>query len=58
MDKLFNVNMTSNEARLVFFTEVDGKTPKEIEELKAAYFKVLDVILQRELDEARQGWMC
>lgn len=49
--------MTSNEARTVFFKAVEGKTKEEVEQIKVAYFKVLPIILEKEMRFAKEGWM-
>lgn len=49
--------MTSDEARLVFFKAVEGKTKEEVEEIKIAYFEVLPKIIERELQLAKEGWL-
>lgn len=56
-NRFFNANMTSDEARTVLFTAVEGKTKKEIEEIKAEYSKVSSVIMKREFKLAEKGWM-
>ena len=56
-NRFFNANMTSDEARTVLITAVEGKTKKEIEEIKAEYSKVSSVIMKREFKLAEKGWM-
>lgn len=57
LDNMFNEQMTSNEARIVLFKAVEGKTKAEIEQLKSAYSKVLPAILEREHSLASKGWL-
>ena len=57
IDNLFNEQMTSDEARMVFFKAVEGKTKEEIEEIKSAYFEVLPKINKKELQLAKDGWL-
>lgn len=54
---LFNKQMTSNQAREALFRAIDGKTPAEVEKVKAEYSEVLPVILERECKLAAQGWL-
>jgi len=54
--ELFNVNMSSAEARKVLFTSVNGKSMQEIEEIKKQYSSVSKIIRKRELMQNR-GWM-
>ena len=55
-NKLFNARMSSAEARRVLFAAVDGKSKKEIEEIKKEYSSVSKVIRRRELVQ-RMGWL-
>ena len=54
---LFNENMSSNEARWVFFKSIDGKSEAEIAEIKKAYSEILPKILEKEFKLAQEGWM-
>ena len=56
-NSIFNENMTSYQARTALFTAVEGKTKKEIEEIKAEYSKVSSVIMEREFKLADKGWL-
>lgn len=56
-NSIFNENMSSNEARLVFFSAIDGKTKEEIERLKADYYAIQPVIMKKELALASKGWL-
>lgn len=56
-NSIFNENMTSSQARFAFFKAVDGKSKEEVEKLKNDYFKVLDVIMDREFKLANEGWL-
>lgn len=56
-NSVFNEHMTSNEARLMLFKAVEGKTKAEIDQLKADYSKVLPAILKREHTLAANGWL-
>ena len=53
---IFNINMSSSEARTVLFTIVEGKNQEEIEQIKSQYSKVLPMILEREHKLAENGW--
>lgn len=55
---LFRDDMSSNEARLVFFKEVDGKTEEELALLKEAYHEVAQRALHREIEVGINGWLC
>ena len=57
IDNLFNEEMTSNEARSVFFKALDGKSEEEIEQIKSAYSEVLHKITEREMRLAGEGWL-
>lgn len=57
MDNLFNEEMTSSEARTVFFEAVEGKTKEEIEQIKSAYLEILPKIIEKEMRLAEDGWM-
>lgn len=54
---LFNEKMTSNEARVVFFKALEGKSKEEIEQIKSAYSEVLHKITEREMRLAGEGWL-
>ena len=56
MSELFNEQMSSNEARYVFSSSLDGKTKEEIEEIEKQYFAVSSVIMDREAKLAAEGW--
>ena len=53
---IFNINMSSFEARRVLFTIVEGKNQEEIEQIKSQYLKILPMILEREQKLAENGW--
>lgn len=53
---IFNINMSSSEARRVLFTIVEGKNQEEIERIKRQYLKILPMILEREQKYAENGW--
>lgn len=55
---LFSMDMSSIEARLAFYREVDGKTEEELAQLEEAYFEVSQPILQREIEEGLKGHFC
>ena len=50
--KLFNVNMTSDEAQLVFLTAAHGKSQEIYDAILAAFLPVYDIIGAREIDQA------
>lgn len=54
---LFNENMSSSEARIVFLSSVDGKTKEEIAKLQEDYMAVLPAIDKRESELVKQGWI-
>ncbi len=55
-NKLFNENMTPDEARLVFFRKYrEAKTSEELYELKAAYEVVSPILFEKALIEAKKG---
>ena len=56
-NSIFNVHMTSNQARSALFSAVEGKTKAEIERLKAEYSKILPAIMDREFKRADEGWL-
>lgn len=56
-ESLFNENMSSSEARIVFLSSVDGKTKEEIAKLQEDYMAVLPVISKRESELVKQGWI-
>lgn len=53
---LFNVQMSSAEARRTLFASIDGKSKEEIEKIKKDYSSVSKVIRRRELTQ-NSGWM-
>ena len=57
MNELFNVNMTSLEARLALFAASEGKTKKERDEIFKAYVPITSIIGEREIQRASDGWM-
>lgn len=57
MGKWFNENMTSEEARRVFFSFTKEEYEANKEEIKKEYAEVLPIILKRENDLAKEGWM-
>lgn len=56
MTPLFNENMTTSEARTVFFSSVDGKTKEEIELIKREYSEIFPRIMENEL-RRNEGYM-
>lgn len=56
MKNLFNENMTSSEARRVLFSSVEGKTEREVEQIKREFSEIAPKIIERELRENR-GYM-
>ena len=56
-ESLFNENMSSSEARIVFPSSVDGKTKEEIAKLQEDYMAVLPAISKRESELVKQGWI-
>jgi hypothetical protein len=54
MNNLFNDKMTSIEARIVLYSNVDGKSDEEKKELFKAYKNVLPAIIERETYEGSQ----
>ena len=57
IDNLFNEEMTSNEARSVFFKALEGKREEEIEQIKIAYSEIIPKIIEKEMRLAEDGWM-
>ena len=56
-ESLFNEDMSSSEARIVFLSSVDGKTKEEIAKLQEDYMAVLPAISKRESELVNQGWI-
>lgn len=56
MNKLFNLSMSSSEARKVLFSSVEGKTEAEIREIKHEFSQIAPKIMEREL-RANNGFM-
>ena len=56
MDHLFNVQMSSSEARMLFFKSIEGKTKSEAEKTKKDSAEILPKIMDREFDLASKGW--
>lgn len=56
-NKIFTEQMTSEEARMTLFEKIEGKTKTEIEKIKAEYSKILPVILEKESNLAKEGWL-
>ena len=56
MSNLFNVHMSSSEARSILFSSVEGKTEAEIKEIKREFSQVAPQIMEREL-KANKGYM-
>lgn len=55
--ELFNIDMTAEEASVVFFREYRKcNNAKELEELKAAFDSISHVLLVKESAKAMQGW--
>ncbi len=52
---VFSEDMSSSKARLKLFEMSEGKSKLEVKELQEAYNKVIDKIIDRELDLAQQG---
>ena len=57
MYKFFSISMSSEEARTKLFTIIENKTDEEIEEINSEYLKILPFIIEREIQEAKQGWL-
>lgn len=57
IDNLFNEEMTSSEARSVFFKALEGKSEEEIEQIKIAYSEIIPKIIEKEMRLAEDGWM-
>ena len=58
MSGLFNVGMTSTEARMVFYAAYDRMSKDEWLRLRdEEYYPIMDDILERELELGRQGAM-
>ena len=55
-EHLFNVRMSCSEARRILFMSVEGKTKKEVEEIKKEYSSVSRLIRRREITQ-NKGWM-
>jgi hypothetical protein len=49
--------MTSKEARMTLYNAYDGKTDEECGAIFNEYAPIIDIILDRELELGRQGWM-
>ena len=58
MTDMFNENMTSIEARMLFYREIEGKTEDEVREIRKAYETAMKSISKKELAKAREGWLC
>jgi len=58
MSAVFNVNMTSSEARIAYFKACEGKSKEEREEIQKKYFPVAFAIQEREINRALQGYLC
>lgn len=56
-NNLFNEEMTSNEARSVFFKALEEKGEKEIKKIEIAYSKIIPKIIEKEMRLAEDGWM-
>ena len=54
MYKFFSISMSSEEARTKLFTIIENKTDEEI---NSEYLKILPFIIEREIQEAKQGWL-
>ena len=58
MSNLFNVNMTSSEARMALYAAFEGKTKEEQDSLYyEEYLPIARKIRKHELELAQQGWM-
>jgi len=56
MDNIFNINMTSSEARKALYTAYDGMTKEEQDKLyNEQYRPIADEILRRELELGSHG---
>ena len=51
MNRWFNENMSSLEAKYLFFKLVSEKSGAELTEIKAEYKRVLPIIVESELQE-------
>ena len=56
MSRLFNENMTYPEVQRLFFASVEGKSNKEVEEIKREYRSIVPVITKKELANNR-NWL-
>lgn len=57
MNKWFNTSMSSEEARKVIFSLPRQEFEKNESEIRKEYAEVLPIILKREIDLAKEGWM-
>mgnify|MGYP004575496841 CR=1 FL=1 len=57
MNNLFSVQMSSSEARTLFFKSIEGKTENEVEKIKKEYAEILPKIMDREFELASKGWL-
>lgn len=57
MGKWFNENMTSDELRRARFSIPKEQYEAHKEEIKKEYAEAVDIITDRELDLAAEGWM-
>ena len=59
MSSLYNLNMTSTEARMTFFKVIEGKTKEERAALYEEYDPYASAIYKKEAELADQGiWIC
>lgn len=55
--KCFNKNMTSRKALRTYTTLLKTVQPSEREDLQKAYHEVDDLILKRDFEEAKKGYV-
>lgn len=53
--KLFNVDMTSEEAQLAYLTAAHGKSKEIHDAIHAVYRPIMNIISEREIDQALAG---
>lgn len=54
---LFNEDMTSIEAQHMYFAEIDALDADQRKRVKEDFDKTMSIILRREVELARQGWL-
>jgi hypothetical protein len=58
VNKLFNENMTSSEARKMFYKTCENKTKEERSEISKEYYPIAEAIYRKEAKLAEQGYLC